>query len=235
MPGIEWIVVDGKSTDGSLAYLSDFERKPDILISERDLGIYDAMNKGIKLASGYYINFMNSGDFFEKNFFNNCIQEFDGSSDIIYGNTELSNGTFKKYPPTLDFFYIFNRMINHQSVFIKRSLLMKYPFDLNYKIVADWVMLFKILKFENPKINYIDQTVCNYDITGLSSRFDAERKSEKIVFLKTMYSEWELNDLLRYSKIRIRDWYQLIEMAIDSSKLGVLFRLLIKFIRCFRN
>lgn len=224
--GIEWIVIDGKSTDGSLEFLSGLERKPDILVSESDSGIYDAMNKGIHLAKGEYVNFMNSGDFFDRNFFKNCKHEFEGSSDIIYGNTLLNDGKLLKSSPNMDFFYIFNKMINHQSLFIKRYLLMKYPFDLNFKIVADWVQLFNILKYDKPNLKYVNQTVCIYDTTGISSRLDAERKKEKNLFLKTLYSDWELKDLSKFSKIRIRNWFYLIDRAIDSKWLGNVFSLL---------
>jgi glycosyltransferase involved in cell wall biosynthesis len=228
--GIEWIVIDGISTDGSLEFLSTLDRKPNILISEKDSGIYDAMNKGIQLASGEYVNFMNAGDFFEDNFFKNCKNEFERSSDIIYGNTLLSDGQLLKNPTNLDFFYIFNKMINHQSLFIKRNLLLKYPFNLKYKIVADWVQLFNILKHENPSLKYLNQTVCKYDTTGFSSRLDSERKNEKNVFLRSIYSDWELKDLNKLSKIRIRNWFQLIDRAIDSKRIGNLFSLLNRLI-----
>ena len=231
---IEWVVVDGLSTDGSLEFLEDCARKPDILISERDSGIYDAMNKGIQFASGEYINFMNAGDCFGETFFENNLENFNGTADINYGNTLLSDGNFVKNPSSLDFFYIYNKMINHQSLFIKKCLITKYPFDLNYKIVADWVQLFTILKFEQPQTQYLDATVCVYDITGYSSRFDSERKYEKSLFLKTIYSDWELNDLSNYSKIRIRDWYHLVTRAIDSKILGSMFSLLNRLIRLCR-
>lgn len=234
LDGIEWIVIDGISTDGSLEFLSTLDRKPDILISEKDSGIYDAMNKGIQLSHGEYVNFMNSGDFFEENFFKNCVHEFDGLSDLIYGNTEFSNGFLMKQPQTLDFFYIFNKMINHQSLFIKRNFLKKYPFDIKYKIVADWVQLFNILKFENPNVRYLNHTVCIYDTTGLSSRLDSERKREKALFLEILYSDWELKDLSKYSKIRIRNWYNLVERAIDSKRLASIFSILNKVIRLCR-
>lgn len=231
---IEWVVVDGLSTDGSLEFLANCERKPDKLISEKDSGIYDAMNKGIQLSNGEYINFMNTGDFFEETFFENSLEKFNGTADIIYGNTLLSDGDFFKNPPNLDFFYIFNKMINHQSIFLKKDLLLKYPFDLKYKIVADWVQLFTVLKFEEPSTQYLDKTVCVFDITGYSSRFDDERKYEKSLFLKTIYSDWELNDLSNYSKIRIRDWYHLVTRAIDSKILGSVFSLLNRVIRICR-
>lgn len=223
---IEWIVIDGVSTDGSLDFLSSLKRKPDILVSEYDKGIYDAMNKGVQLAKGEYVIFMNSGDCFEENFFNNCKHEFDGSSDIIYGNTSLNDGKLLTSPTNLDFFYIFNKMINHQSLFIKRVLLIKYPFDLNFKIVADWVQLFNILKYENPNIKYLNQTICIYDTNGLSSRLDSERKNEKNVFLRSIYSDWELKDMNRFSKIRIRNWFNLIDRAVDSKWLGNFFSML---------
>lgn len=230
LDGIEWIVIDGISTDGSLEFLSTLDRKPDILISEKDSGIYDAMNKGIQLSHGEYVNFMNAGDFFEENFFRNCKHEFDGSSDIIYGNTLLDDGKLLKSPTNLDFFYILNKMINHQSLFIKRNLLLKYPFNLKYKIVADWVQVFNILKHENPSLKYLNQTVCKYDTTGFSSRLDSERKNEKNVFLRSIYSDWELKDLNKLSKIRIRNWFQLIDRAIDSKRIGNLFSLLNRLI-----
>ncbi|HZH55525.1 MAG TPA: glycosyltransferase family 2 protein [Sphingobacteriaceae bacterium] len=90
-PHIEYVVVDGGSTDGTLAVLRQYEDRISQLISEPDEGIYDAMNKGLRMATGDYVLFMNSGD---ELYASNTVEAVFASasdSDIYYGETELRN------------------------------------------------------------------------------------------------------------------------------------------------
>ena len=140
----EWIVVDGGSTDGTVEILKKYQNRINILISEPDKGIYNAMNKGIKLAHGEWLNFMNGGDSYTTNdVLQNVFKGKSYDADILYGYVCMChpNGNNKicKYPSQISKLYFYNRIINHQASFIKRSLFTKYGlYNEAYRIVSDW-------------------------------------------------------------------------------------------------
>lgn len=170
---IEYIIIDGISTDGTVELIRKHEDSIDYWISESDKGIYDAMNKGILLAKGHWIIFMNSGDTFVAD---NTLQEifkrqFDDNLDIIYGDTVFDYLNKKMYviPQKLDNIE-WNLPFCHQSVFVKRLVLNENLFDLNFKIAADYAQFLSL--FRQKKIfQYIPLAVANYALEGgVSSR-----------------------------------------------------------------
>lgn len=139
-PEIEYIIVDGKSTDGTLDIINRYKSKVDVVVSESDKGIYDAMNKGIQLATGDYIIFMNSGDKFNsKNSVSNIFNGLTKSVDIIYGDATFryANGTRIVRAESHHQLKI-NLPFSHQSVFVKTSIMKDNPFNLDYKLAADY-------------------------------------------------------------------------------------------------
>ena len=147
----QWIVVDGASTDGTLDILKEYSNRIDILISEPDKGIYNAMNKGIRLVNGEYINFMNGGDeFYDNNVLKN-VYESNNNKDVIYGGINIidnsENGNVIVNIPTTipDKRKFYQWSIHHQSTFIKTNVQKKYPFNEQYKICADYDFFVKIL------------------------------------------------------------------------------------------
>ena len=167
---IEYIIIDGGSKDGSINIIKKYEDKLSYWISEPDNGIYDAMNKGIKLASGEWINFMNCGDTFYCNtVIEDLFKKANFDSDIIYGNTNLllltgeyiqkgEIATDKEYMP-----------FGHQASFSRTSLMKKYGFDRNYKICADRNFFYIAYK-NNAVFEYVDVIVSNYEAEeGVSS------------------------------------------------------------------
>lgn len=167
---IEYIVIDGGSTDGTIDIINKYEDKITYWISESDKGIYDAMNKGIKLATGEWINFMNCGDSFYSNLtVENVFNQADSNSDIIYGDTNIildigefikkgTVATSQNYMPFV-----------HQSSFARTSLMKKYGFDTKYRICADRNFFFCAFR-HNFKFQYIDQVISNYEAEiGISS------------------------------------------------------------------
>lgn len=166
---IEYIIIDGDSTDGTLDVIKKYEKYVSYWISEPDKGIYDAMNKGIKAATGEWINFMNCGDSFAHN---NVIEQIfnkhiDSNINVIYGDTLLSYKhklLLRKTIPTYDNF----PNICHQSAFARNICLKQYPFNLKYKIAADIDFFYKI--FSSDSFIYIPILISKYDITdGLSA------------------------------------------------------------------
>lgn len=171
----EWIVVDGGSTDGTVDILNKYKSYMTVFISEPDKGIYNAMNKGIKLAKGEYLNFMNGGDCFASS---DVVEKFYKcpalGADVIYGNVNIidenGNRTFANIPASVDKLYFYNGYtINHQASFIKRELFTQYGlYNEDYKIVSDWEKWI-IFIINNCRFQYWHETIGNFYLGGISS------------------------------------------------------------------
>lgn len=168
---IEYIIIDGGSTDGTIDIIKKYNDKITYWISEPDKGIYDAMNKGIKMATGEWINFMNAGDIFYNNTVLSSIQ-FDKyqQNDIIYGSVEYDYGFTKRIAAPLPLKKILKQMcFSHQSTFVKTDLMKKELFDVRYKIIADYAFLLSQYK-ANKKFEEIPLTIATYEKrNGVSS------------------------------------------------------------------
>jgi glycosyltransferase involved in cell wall biosynthesis len=118
----EWIVVDGGSTDGTVEILKRYKDRIDILISEPDNGIYNAMNKGIKIATGEYLNFMNGGDsFYDNGVLEKVFKNKEYSADILYGWQYFKvENNFRKFTEQLTKEKLCSTGIGHQAEFIKK-------------------------------------------------------------------------------------------------------------------
>lgn len=144
---IEYIIIDGDSTDGTINIIKSYEDKISDWISEPDKGIFDAMNQGLSKSHGDWIIFMNSGDYFYNNHILSEVTVFmqTEKTELIYGDVNL-------YSDKRDFIFnqkvsTFNINLNsvcHQTVFIRRKL---HPnFDLRYKLTADHDIIFDFIK-----------------------------------------------------------------------------------------
>ncbi|MBL1407804.1 glycosyltransferase family 2 protein [Sphingobacterium faecale] len=168
----EYIVIDGCSNDGSRELIGNNTRI-NFWKSEKDSGVYDAMNKGIKEAKGEYLLFLNSGDFLnEITTIENVIPQLK-NEDIIYGNlifAEKKGAVLYKYPSKLTFNFLFTASLGHPATFIKKELFEKYGYyDQHYKIIADWVFFTKVIAKEHVLTRHIDQTITIFDTDGMSS------------------------------------------------------------------
>lgn len=163
---VEFIVIDGQSTDGSIEILNRYRDKIDILLIEPDDGIYEAMNKGIDLATGEWICFMNSNDYF---FNSNVIKDIFSSeqdADIVYGYCIDPDTGESVKPLSLDEFW--RRIpINHQSAFIKSRYYKERPYEVKYRISSIYDFLYFWYR-NGLKFKYIDMPVAVYDMKGIS-------------------------------------------------------------------
>lgn len=170
----EFIVIDGGSTDGSKELIESYSKKIDYWVSESDAGVYNAMNKGIKTATGDFVVFMNSGDsFYDANVLEKVSPFLVDDFDIYYGdNYKIKPHSKRKktYPEKLSFSFFYSSCINHQATFIRKKLFYDYFFySENLKIVADWEFFIYTICVENRPYKYLKTTICNYDFTGISS------------------------------------------------------------------
>lgn len=164
----QWIVVDGASTDGTLDILKEYSSRINIFISESDKGIYNAMNKGIRLATGEYIIFMNGGDEFYNIGVLREVKDKQPIADVIYGRTFMVDKNYIKEPEKVvnkNTFYKHN--IVHQSAFIKTALQKKYIFDETLKICSDYDFFVKIL-FKDATFEYHDIIISKFYSGGFS-------------------------------------------------------------------
>jgi glycosyltransferase involved in cell wall biosynthesis len=174
----EWIVVDGASIDGTPERLKNTDSGSLRMISEIDQGIYDAMNKGVKLAKGDYVFFLNSGDtFHDANVLQVASEMIDRDSpDIIYGNSNLINPTDQvmavKSHSMVDKYFLFNRPINHQAIFARRTLFLEKIglFDTSYVVKADHDWIMRCWKAGVSSV-YVDKIIVNYELGGFAFQY----------------------------------------------------------------
>ena len=136
---LEYIIVDGGSTDATLDVIKKYEEHIDVWVSELDNGIYDAMNKGGRLASGVWVNFLNAGDtFVTDTTVSDMFADVKLEDDLVYGDTIFQNKDGEKIVKARDPEHLWQAMVfNHNALFKKRNLLLEHPFSDKYKIVAD--------------------------------------------------------------------------------------------------
>ena len=199
---IEYIIIDGGSTDGSVDVIQRYKDKIAYWCSEPDGGIFNAFNKGIEHCNGDYAIFLNSGDhFYADDVIEKVIPELD--CDIVYGNemkqkgkplkwmngrwytnckwyTPASFNQLAKYPEKLTDRWFSISALPHQSTFICTELLKKHPYSEDWKILGDWLWFYERIILEGVSYKHIGQTISVYNLEGLSSRnqstFQLERK-----------------------------------------------------------
>lgn len=208
----EHIIVDGASKDDSPSIIreyADSSTHPVHWVSEQDKGIYNAMNKGIDMARGEYLLFLNSGDALAgtqvvKHFIN-----ADTCADIASGIERMPNGMLS-YPKnetelTYDFFY--NDTLRHQSTFIKRDAFEKYgKYREDYRIVGDWEWFFRVIIIDNVSYQTLNFEVAIFDCNGISNskvlmeshEFERARVHQEI--LPRLESEYKELQILRSIK-----------------------------------
>lgn len=189
---IEYIVVDGASTDGTLEILNQYKQHITKLITEPDKGIYDAMNKGLALATGDYVLFMNSGDEIYSSETVANIFASAPDADIYYGETEMINDAGEslgrrrhKAPEKFTWRkFKYGMSISHQAIYIKRSLV--EPYDSRYVLSADIDWILKAAKKAKLIVN-IHQYVAKYLVGGMSKKRHRQSLVERFNIMKEHY------------------------------------------------
>lgn len=217
----EYIIVDGESSDKTNCIIEKY--KPYffnkginlIHISERDDGIYDAMNKGIDLSSGTWINFMNSDDtFYDKDVLKNIFLKDNNDADVIYGNENRiigNNSRLNKADKNIDVIKKV-KFFCHQSTFVRTKLMKKNKFCLDYKICSDYDNLLG-LYLKGMKFKYIDSIVCNYSVEGTSNKNYCNTIREAYD-IKKKYGLIDFSNIELYARIKFFYLKYLIDRII---------------------
>jgi glycosyltransferase involved in cell wall biosynthesis len=210
----EYIVIDGGSDDGSVDVIKEFSNHIDYWVSEKDKGIYNAMNKGVKVASGEYCIFMNSGDCFHAP---NVLDVANGYDEdiicgkILRGESSTPTGYHKQAITLVD---LMRDTLPHQAMFISRELLIKYPYDEKYKIFSDGKFALEAIILGNCSFRSIDDIIADYEINGISASQNKKRMAEVESTLFELFPPRIIADYRKF--VPVDD--ELLTLAISLTK-----------------
>ena len=175
---VEYIIIDGGSTDRSVEIIKKYDSKIDFWVSEKDHGIYDAMNKGIRSATGDIIGLLNADDFYDLTTIEKIVQSYlETKADVFFGKKlmldqklQLKKEISVDMPSSAKDLNIHSV---HSTVFVKRSVYTKIRFNTCYKISADYEFLLRVFE-ENFQIKKIDDILTIMRVGGVSATFNLE-------------------------------------------------------------
>lgn len=203
----EFIVIDGNSTDGSKSLIEDHSVSMNNIsfqwISESDTGIYNAMNKGIQLAKGDYLHFLNSGDWLvNERVVENMIDEL-SNCDILVGNVisvrHDGKVRYNQIMKEVSMLRFYKGTIEHTSAYIRRSLFFRFGFyDEKLKIVSDWKWYLVVVGLNDVNVKFTDFYVTYFDMTGISSTNFKLNNSERRQVLEEFIPKTILADYDRF-------------------------------------
>ncbi|MBM6736204.1 glycosyltransferase [Mediterranea massiliensis] len=166
-PNIEYIIIDGGSTDGSVDIIKKYADRLAYWVSEQDKGIYDAMNKGIKIASGDFLYFLGADDILIVDFMD-AVNKISNKNSIYYGSIKLKNAE-------LEYYCEFNKLclvrnnVSHQAILYPRYVFSKFMYNLNYKLYADWLLNMQCLSL-GISTHRIGYCMALYNDSGISGQ-----------------------------------------------------------------
>ncbi len=237
----EYIVVDGGSSDGSKAVLEEFSTMIDKWISEPDKGIYNAMNKGVSMASGEYLQFLNSGDTLHGDSIREVLPALHGS-DIVTGRMMFNNtGNLSVTGVDLTLKFFIDNSLPHDAAFIRSSLLREYPYDEGLRIVSDWKFFVETIIMNNASYKWIDTVVTEFDCNGISSKNRHLCDEERDKVLAEMFPPRVLIDYKRhflgaeYSDTPYDKFYSKAKSYRSGKILYTLNVLTVKFLALFKK
>lgn len=200
---IEYIIIDGASNDKTLEIIEKYKNKIAVFISEKDSGIYNAMNKGIEHSTGDILYFLNANDYlFDKNVIADIVEKFNKTKDasIVYGalatiNEDNTLYTESKVEDIDKIFFMNGNCICHQCIFYKRILFSELGlYDESYKITADYDFNVKALVKNKFKYSTIDRTIVKFTLGGYSTseKYRKTLLEERDKVIKRYFSTFEI-------------------------------------------
>ena len=206
---IEYIIVDGGSTDGTLELIEQYRSKlPEkfTLISEKDHGIYDAMNKGIGLASGQLIGIVNSDDWYEDDTIEQVVRHYQGNEyEVVYGMQRTYLNGKEKATFIYHHDFLSDQMITHPTCFVTRAAYKKLGvFDLKYRSAADYDLMLRF--YESGKVVFtpIYRVLSNFQLGGMSSSQVGVRENAIIRYERGYMSKKKYHFVM--IKSRVYEW-----------------------------
>lgn len=198
---IEYIIIDGASSDGSVDVIKSSASKATKWVSEPDAGIYNAMNKGVARACGEYCLFMNSGDSFHSpDVLQKALPLLDGTEFVIGRYMFIDSGELTGIEEPLTMLRLYRDSLPHQASFIRRDLLVAEPYDESLKVIADWKFFLKKLIIENLPYKFADLVVADYDCHGVSSTNVELCEKERAQVYAELLPQRVMTDYLQFVK-----------------------------------
>jgi len=228
----ESIVIDGLSDDRSVEIIELYKDKINYWVSEKDFGIYNAMNKGIHKAKAEYCLFLNSGDFFIDENVLSKVFNHKFTEDFIFGNLKVFVGDkivgTHKGLDDISFLDLYLGKIKHQSSLIKKELFDKFGhYNEELKIIADWEFFLKTLLIEKASYKHLDIDISYFDNEGISNHNAKLVHEERDLILKKHIPEMILQD---YSGFEKQNPY----LRLHNYKISrFIMRLMLKFLKTF--
>lgn len=188
----EYVVIDGASTDGTLALLAEAGDLVDNLVSEPDGGIYDAMNKGVRAARGDYVYFLNAGDgFADADVLADVAAELRAAPeiDLLYGAAVFQShtGSTRQTYGHINANKLAFANLCHQATFARRTLFLRFgEFDLDYRVVADLEWLVRIFRAGAVR-KCIDRDICIFSTGGMHARHAERLRIEKLQLQQRLF------------------------------------------------
>ncbi|GGA86306.1 glycosyltransferase family 2 protein [Puia dinghuensis] len=242
---IEYIVVDGGSTDGTLALLDKYKDQITLWVSEPDKGVYDAMNKGVRMARGEWLYFLGSDDWLYKDTVVAALFEEPANRDchLLYGNV-ISPSYKGLYDGPFTLEKLLSRNVSHQAAFYRKELFQRLgEFNLQYRLHADWDFNLRCFTAEWVKTKFVAVCIAEFGAEGISSSHDvpflrARLIPEKLHWLdkrgtRTLRRIADYDEWWRFLRnARIRDEKEL-EQAAGQQSLPVAIGRMIRWQRIF--
>lgn len=205
----EWMVIDGGSTDGSKELIEQYADHFAYWVSEPDKGIYNAMNKGVRMAKGDYLQFLNSGDWlWDSHILQNVFSNNDvDNTDILYGKCLVhdTNGEVFEYGPHYDIFTPFSLVystISHPASFTRRNLFDRVGiFDETFRIAGDLEFFFRAIIINSATTKFIDQAITHFSGGGVSMTSPITIEKEKEVIINKYMIHGCSEDYGKYTRL----------------------------------
>jgi len=192
----EYIIIDGGSSDGSVEVIKNAGSDANISFwcSEKDDGIYNAMNKGVDKATGDYCIFLNSGDCFcDKDVLKDVMQ--DGlKADIVSGDIIFDTGLHCLSHDSVSLAHFYEHSLYHQATFIRTSLLKENKYDETLKIASDWKFFLEEIVLKNRSYQHIHRDIAVFESGGLSADNKDLIRNEQMSVLRHYFPESVLHD-----------------------------------------
>ena len=175
---IEYIIIDGASTDGSVDVIKEYKDYIDYWVSEPDNGIFNAFNKSLSHLKGDYVLFLNSGDYLASDVVIECASKYLGEHDIVYGNLIVFNENGNHICNVREIAYIKEKLdesffkrtaMPHQASFIRTDYQKEHPYDETFKIAGDWKFFREAIMKNKCTYSTIPFAISYYNEDGIST------------------------------------------------------------------
>lgn len=211
-PNLEFIIIDGGSTDNTIEIIKKYEPWISYWVSEKDKGIYDAMNKGLSVSTGDWINFMNIQDYFLRNAFTYLFAKFISSKKVIYSDAYLKDdygnlSYYKHHKPIKNLFILSNML--HQALFFNNLVAKKYPYNLDFKIMADLNVCVKLYFLDRLAFGlHVNKPTVVYKLGGFSHQNSELMQAERYKIIKMLPFPYNIINILNHYRIFLIKYFK---------------------------